>query len=68
MYRHIQDVYLAVFEALGHHLSLLLMSYNLRFVAFPDLLTMVHKKTPQFPNFSKCTHCYWLKGGYECTY
>lgn len=37
MYGHIQDVYLAVFD----HLSLLLMSYNLRFVAFPDLLTML---------------------------
>lgn len=43
MYRHIQGAYLAVFEAMGHHLSLLLMFYNLSLVAFPDLLTMVHK-------------------------
>lgn len=48
MYRHIQYVYLAVFEAVGHRMSLLLMSYNLCLVAFPDLLTMVYKKPYRF--------------------
>lgn len=64
MYRHIQDVYLAVFEAMGHHLSLLLMSYNLRLVAFPDLLTMVHRN-PTGSIFLQLYTLLLFKGGHE---